>query len=118
MPVAVLFDTLEYVHRLTRAGMPAQQAEAQAEALAGALATAVATRDDLQTTEAKLETTISAVERKLETALSAVERKLEARIDKLDARLDKLAGSVDMLKWLFGFLAATNVAMLVRLAIQ
>ena len=125
MPVAVLFDTLEYVHKLTRAGVPAQQAEAQAEALAGALGTAVATRDDLQAAKAELETAISAVERKLETAISAVERKLEssidkldARIDKLDARIDKLVGSVDMLKWLFGFLAATNVAMLVRLAIQ
>ena len=33
MPVAVLFDTLEYVRKLERAGVPAQQAEAQAEAL-------------------------------------------------------------------------------------
>jgi hypothetical protein len=43
---------------------------------------------------------------------------VEAKLDKLDARVDKLVGSVDMLKWLFGFLAATNVAMLVRLATQ
>jgi hypothetical protein len=60
---------------------------------------------------------ISGVEAKLDKLDARVD-KLEARIDKLDARVDKLVGSVDMLKWLLGFLAATNVAMLVRLATQ
>jgi peptidoglycan hydrolase CwlO-like protein len=110
VPVAVLFDTLEYVHKLTRAGVPAQQAEAQAEALAGALGTAVATRDDLRAVEANVEAKLDKLDARVD--------KLEAKIDKLDARVDKLVGSVDMLKWLFGFLAATNVAMLVRLATQ
>ena len=106
MPVAVLFHTLEYVRKLERADVPAQQAEAQAEALGSA----VATRDDLRAMETRLETRIAAVEAKVV--------KLDARVDKVDARLDKLVGSVDLLKWLFGFLAATNIAMLVRVATQ
>jgi hypothetical protein len=60
--------------------------------------------------ETKLETRIGSVEAKLD--------RLDARVDKLDARVDKLVGSVDLLKWLFGFLAATNIAMLVKVAAQ
>ena len=110
MPVAVLFDTLEYVRKLERAGVPAQQAEAQPEALADALGSAVATRDDLRAMETRLETRIASVEAKVD--------KLDARVDRVDARLDKLVGSVDLLKWLFGFLAATNIAMVLRIATQ
>ena len=60
--------------------------------------------------ETRLETRIASVEAKVD--------KLDARVDRVDARLDKLVGSVDLLKWLFGFLAATNIAMLVRVATQ
>jgi len=110
MPVAVLFDTLEYVRKLERAGVPAQQAEAQAEALADALGSAVATHDDLRAVETRLEARIASVEAKVD--------KLDARVDRVDARLHKLVGSFDLLKWLFGFLAATNIAMVLRIATQ
>ena len=66
--------------------------------MADALGDAVATRNDLQATETKLETAILAMKHDLET------------------KIDKLASAVDMIKWLFGFLAASNIAIFVRLA--
>lgn len=51
------FDTLQYVERLTQAGVPPEQAKAEAEALRDALkSTEIATKADLQIALAELRT--------------------------------------------------------------
>ena len=113
MSVAVPFDTLEYARRLQEAGIAAPQAEAQARALADALTGRVASPADLDALEARLISRIDALGSRIET--------LGGRIDAvqatLGARIDKLGGSVDTLKWLFGLLAAFNIATFARLMV-
>ena len=103
MSMTVPFDTLEYARRLQEAGFGAPQAEAQARALADALKNAVATPSDLKS---------------LEVRIDAVDARLGGRIDALGGRIDRLAGSIDTLKWLFGLLAALNIATFARLVIS
>ena len=66
-----------------------------------------------------LDTKLSASIESLDSRLSAVETKLSARIDSLDARMDaqvaRLSGTVEPMKWMFGFLAAMNIGILIRL---
>ena len=122
MPVAIPFDTLDYARKLESAGVPAAQAEVQATALGEAFAKAVATPADLLALEGRLTSKIDAVDAKVDRLDSS----LNARIDRLDAkietvrvelssRIDRLAATVDTLKWMFGFIGALNVGMLVRL---
>ncbi|OWV50757.1 hypothetical protein CDZ97_28005 [Mameliella alba] len=75
------FDTLRFVEKLEKAGMPREQAvalaEAQKEAIAEALETTLATKTDI----------------------TGVER----RLDSLDAKIDKLS-------WMLGILIALAIA--------
>jgi multidrug resistance efflux pump len=102
--VAIPFDTLDYARKLESAGVPAAQAELQASALGEALARAVATLADLLASEGRLGARID---------------RLDARIDnarlELEARIDRLAAAFETQKWMFGFVAALNIGMLVRL---
>ena len=51
-----------------------------------------------------------------------VETRLDAKIDtvklELSGKIDKLGASVDTLKWLFGLVAAMNLATFVRLVVH
>jgi len=106
MSMAVPFDTLEYARTLQEAGIGAPQAEAQARALADALKGSVAAPSELKS-----------LENRLEARMDAMDARLGGRIDALGGRIDRLAGSVDTLKWLFGLLAALNIATFARLVI-
>ena len=121
MAAAIPFDTLDYVRKLERAGVAAPQAEAQARALAEVLSGATVSRDDLRAVESNLEGKISAVDSRLgmvNAELGGRIDKLDGRIDKLDGRIDKLGGAIDTLKWLFGLVAVSNIAIFVRLVLQ
>ena len=107
MAAALRFDTLDYARKLEMAGVAAPQAEAQARVLAEALSQAVASPDDLKVLESSLGSRISSLDAKID----GVESRLEARID-------KVGSSVDTLKWLFGVVAAMNVAVFVRLVLH
>ncbi len=48
------FDTLEYVHKLKKAGAPEKQAETHAKALSEIIQSNLATRQDLEKTKADL----------------------------------------------------------------
>ena len=140
MPVAIPFDTLDYARKLESAGVPAAQAEVQATALGEAFAKAVATPADLLALEGRLTARIDAVDAKIDrldarlsARIDAVDSRISAAHSKIDttrnellakietvkvelaARIDRLAATVDTLKWMFGFIAALNIGMLVRL---
>ena len=126
MAVAIPFDTLDYAKKLETAGVPAAQAELQATALGDALAKAAVAPGDLAGLEGRLTARIESVDARIES----LEAKMSARIDSLDARIDavknelrlelggqiaRLAGTIDSMKWMFGFLAAMNIGILIRL---
>ena len=137
MAVAIPFDTLDYAKKLETAGVPAAQAELQATALGDALAKAVVAPGDLAGLEGRLTASIESVdaridslEAKMSARIDSLEAKMSARIDSLDAKIDavknelrlelggqiaRLAGTVDSMKWMFGFLAAMNIGILIRL---
>ena len=128
MPVAVPFDTLEYARKLQEAGVTAPQAAAHARALADALSEAVATPSDLHSMEERLTGRIDALDVRLSGRIDALDARLSGRMETLDgridaldttlgARIDKLTGSVETLKWLFGLVAALNIATFARLVI-
>lgn len=118
MAAALQFDTLEYARKLETAGVAAPQAEAQARALAEVLSQAVAPPNDLKVLESNLEARFSSMDARLGT----VETRLDAKIDavklELGGKIDKLGASVDTLKWLFGLVAAMNLATFVRLVVH
>jgi hypothetical protein len=139
--VAIPFDTLDYARKLEVAGVPTAQAELQATALGEALARVVATPVDLDTLEDRLGARIDALDARLGGRIDALSARVEAIRDellgKIDAlrgevlakvdtiqntlrldlgsRIDRVAASVDTLKWAFGFLAALNIGILIRL---
>ena len=119
MPVAIPFDTLDYARKLETAGVPAAQAELQATALGEALAKAVAGPQDLVALESRLSARIDLLDAKIETVSNQLTAKIESVANELrlelGARIDRLAATVDTLKWMFGFIAALNIGMLVRL---
>ena len=104
MAAVVPFDTLDYARKLETAGVAAPQAEAQARVLAEALSHAVASPNDLEIVETKLLSSVSSVS----AQLLAVE-------SRLDANIGKVSISLDGMKWMFGFVAAMTVAIVVRL---
>ncbi|HEX6136065.1 MAG TPA: hypothetical protein VF059_00250 [Casimicrobiaceae bacterium] len=101
--------------------------DAKIEAVASRLGARIDALDaKIEAVESRLGARIDALDVKIE----AVQRSLTARIDALDAkieqvrnelrlelggRIDRLAASVDTLKWMFGFMMALNIAILVRL---
>jgi hypothetical protein len=141
--VAIPFDTLDYARKLETAGVPAAQAELQAMALGDALAKAVAAPADLVGLESRLVASIESLDAKLSTRIDSLEAKLSARSDSLAAKIDtvrnelntrietvknelrlelggkidRLAGTVDTMKWMFGFVVALNIGILIRLLI-
>lgn len=54
MPRAITFDTLSYVKKLEKAGVPVAQAEAHAEAIAELVDEELATKRDLRELEMRL----------------------------------------------------------------
>ena len=137
MAVAIPFDTLDYAKKLETAGVPAAQAELQATALGDALAKAAVAPGDLAGLEGRLTARIESVDARIESLeakmsarIDSLEGKMSARIDSLDAKIDavknelrlelggqiaRLAGTIDSMKWMFGFLAAMNIGILIRL---
>jgi len=135
--VAIPFDTLDYAKKLETAGVPAAQAELQAAALGDALAKAAVAPGDLAGLEGRLTARIESVDARIESLeakmsarIDSLEAKMSARIDSLDAKIDavknelrlelggqiaRLAGTIDSMKWMFGFLAAMNIGILIRL---
>jgi tetrahydromethanopterin S-methyltransferase subunit G len=135
--VAIPFDTLDYAKKLETAGVPAAQAELQATALGDALAKAVVAPGDLAGLEGRLTARIESVDARIESLeakmsarIDSLEAKMSARIDSLDAKIDavknelrlelggqiaRLAGTIDSMKWMVGFLAAMNIGILIRL---
>ena len=114
MAAVLQFDTLDYARKLEKAGVAAPQAELQARALAEALSHAVASPADLKNLETNFGARFVAIESRLtilEAAVSAVRAELGA------VRID-LTGRIDTLKWLFGVVAAMNIATFVRLVLQ
>lgn len=83
---AITFDTLQFVRRLTAAGVPAAQAEALAEAVREAQSdAALATKQDIEL--------------------------LKRDIKDLDT---KLTGELTLLKWMLGVLLGGVVALILR----
>jgi len=135
--VAIPFDTLDYAKKLETAGVPAAQAELQATALGDALAKAAVAPGDLAGLEGRLTARIESVDARIESLeakmsarIESLEAKMSARIDSLDAKIDavknelrlelggqiaRLAGTIDSMKWMFGFLVAMNIGILIRL---
>jgi hypothetical protein len=83
------FDALQYVHQLTRAGVPLAQAEAHANALAGVLGTFLVTVTDVAVIKQSL------------VDLNDRVSELSARIDRLDTRMS----------WALGLFVATQLCL-------
>jgi hypothetical protein len=138
VPVAIPFDTLDYARKLEVAGVPTAQAELQATALGEALAKAVAAPADLAALTTKVEgfrdeltMRVDNLRSELTAKIENVYRELTAKIEnlrnemmakfesvqtelrlELGGKIDRLAASVDMLKWMLGFIAALNIGIL------
>lgn len=85
----ITFDTLKFVEKLEKAGIPRDQAKAEAEALAEVLdagSTNLATQMDIKTVQSELKA--------------------------LD---DRLNGKFLLLQWMIGFSLALNTAILLKL---
>jgi hypothetical protein len=93
--------------------------------------------------DAKVVSSSESLDAKLSARIDSLEAKMSARIDSLDAKIDavrnelntrietvknelrlelggkidRLAGTVDTMKWMFGFVVALNIGILIRLLI-
>jgi hypothetical protein len=116
--VAIPFDTLDYARKLETAGVPVEQAELQASALGEALAKAVATPHDLAALENRLDAKIDRVDAKIDLLSVKIESVRQELKLELGGRIDRLGGAFDTMKWMFGFVAALNIGMLVKLLLN
>jgi hypothetical protein len=83
---------------------------------------------NLGTKIANVQSRLDAVAARLEWRFEAVESRFELRIEtvasrlgivkvELGSKIDRMGAAVDTLKWLFGFVAAMNLAIFVRLVL-
>ena len=104
-------DTLSFVRRLEKAGVPRDQAEAHAEAVLALATDELATKFDIQELRAEL--------RELELRLTGRIDQLDAKIDQVEARLNARTDQLEsrMTVRLGGMIAAgiAIVAALVKL---
>ncbi|CAK0778234.1 conserved hypothetical protein [Gammaproteobacteria bacterium] len=95
---AITFDTLKFVERLEKAGVPrehaAAMAEAQKESLSEILDTQVATKGDLLKLEASLKN----------------------EIQRMDYKIQRMDYDIRLLKWMVGLAIAVSTATLALLA--
>lgn len=101
-----MLDTLRYSKRLQSAGFSQEQAEAQAEALRDEISESVVTREQLASTEQRLDAKIEGVEQRL----SAEIRQLSTEIKSLRWMMGLLLGLV---LGVLGLTAAVLVKLLV-----
>ncbi len=93
MSEAIAFDTHRFVKRLTEGGFTEQQAETLAEEQVALLNANLATTADI----ARIEAGIGTLRQETKAAIAQTEARMEARMEAVMA---------DLLKWLFGAMAA------------
>ena len=98
------FDTLAHARRLKDAGFDERQAEAAVAMVRHAVTEGVATKADIKVAVAELKTDIAANKADLKAAVA--ELKTDIAASKTD---------ISAVKWVLGFLAALNVAIVARL---
>jgi flagellar capping protein FliD len=142
MAATLPFDTLDYARKLQTAGVAAPQAEAQARALADAWSQAVASPDDIRSLERKMDSRFTEIDSRftqidprftqidsrftqidsrftrMESRFEAMEARMDSRFATMGASVESLRASVDTLKWVFGLVAAMNLAIFVRLVVH
>jgi hypothetical protein len=95
----ITFDTLKFVERLEKAGMPREQAsalaEAQKEVFSEALDSTLATRTDIS---------------KLDSSDKADIRDVRDDVAKLDKEVALVKADIGLVKWMVGALIALAVA--------
>lgn len=99
----ITFDTLKFVERLEKAGMPREQAsalaEAQKEVFSEALDSTLATRTDIS---------------KLDSSVKADIRDVRDDVAKLDKEVALVKADIGLVKWMMGALIALAVANFVK----
>jgi len=108
MPIK--FDTLEYVKRLTEAGISPEQATAQAQALSAALSEGTVTPAEIVVLKAEITARIETIKTEFLARIDAVKAEIFARIDTLKLDLEVFKASVNTkfttLFWLVGLALA------------
>nr|WP_245399479.1 hypothetical protein [Xylella fastidiosa] len=133
---SVAFDTLKFANRLKTAGVPAAHAEAEAEALAEVLeinlkdlaesesknGKALARLEaDMKEGFAQVNTRFAQVDQrfeKIDQRLGQLDKALEQRFGQLEKALEqrfaKTEGDTLLLKWMFGVIVTSLIALIVR----
>jgi len=116
--VAVSFDTLKFTHRLEKAGLPREQAEAQAEALAEAFEVNLGdlvTKADLKGYESTIRADLEKIETKLIGESIDLRKDMELRFAQADAKTEtrfiKIEGDLVLVKWMLGVVIGGVVAL-------
>jgi membrane carboxypeptidase/penicillin-binding protein PbpC len=104
MGMFIAFDTLDYVKRLEKAGVPSVQAEQQSMVLAEFLGRAIASLNDL-----------AALEQGLNSKIDSTALKLERRIDRFAT---ELSSEIKHVKWMLGMLMAINIAIALKVFLR
>ena len=84
----VAIDTLTYVRRLDKVGVPREQAEAHAEAVHSLVREEVATKADVEAVRHDLRRDIQDTEARQKNELREIEARLKAEIREVDLRLN------------------------------
>ena len=102
MTMPIKFDTLEYVKRLTEAGISPEQATAQAQALSAALSEGTVTPAEIVVLKAEVTARIDTVKAEIFARIDAFKTEICARIDASKtescARIDAIDIRADALK--------------------
>ena len=109
MPVP--FDTHTFITDMTRAGMPAAQAEALSQQLQDIYSANTVTKQDLELTVAHLDTRFAAVD----TRFATLDSQLEKRFAAIDTRFATMEGQLTHLRYLgYAIFAATVIKFFVN----
>ena len=85
----LVFDTHQYIKNLMESGVPQEQAEVHADELKNIITQDLATKQDLGNTELRLNA-------------------------KIDSSAKELKHEINLLKWMFGFIFASILSLMVK----
>ncbi|UAW63583.1 CCDC90 family protein [Mycoavidus sp. HKI] len=104
----LIFDTYEFIKRLTAAGMPLEQAETLSGLQAQLIDERLATKDDLAQLEVRVDEKFSHVHKDISELRKDIDTRFELASKDTDIKLSKLRDT--LVAWVIGlFLAQTSL---------
>ncbi len=91
----LIFDTYEFIKRLTAAGMPLEQAEILSDQQAQLIDERLATKNDLARLEVKIDEKFASLNKDMDARFGSINKDMDARFGSMNKDMDARFGSMN-----------------------